>query len=333
MPKTKKRAASRRAERIEKAHSTELPEAKSASQGRRVVSSKRPPARGVARYPWATFFLILIIAAGLITIFYANHLGPFAPPVKNQPKPKAIATAVPTAVPTVPPADPAAAFAQATTVVAGLPAAQQKAMTSSPCLANAIISKITDTSAAPTAAEFANIQHTYSAAPKMTIDTKKLYCAGINTDHGLIVLELDPAWAPQTVNNFVFLAEHKFYDGIVFHRVNQYSGSAQPRMVQTGDPKGDGSGGPGYTIADETVKGTYTPGTVAMANTGQPHSGGSQFFINVGDNSSLPKSYNLFGQVVKGLDVAFQIQGPGDDASTKGIKPDVMNHVIVVPAS
>ena len=68
-----------------------------------------------------------------------------------------------------------------------------------------------------------------------------------------------------------------------------------------------------------------------MANSGED-TNGSQFFINVGDNSSLPKSYNLFGQVVKGLDVALQVQGPGDDASTKNVKPDVMNHVIVVQA-
>ncbi len=314
MPKTTKRAATRRAERIAKAHSSELPnlEIRPTPQVRRNSPGYRPAARGVARYPWATSLLIVLIVGGLIAIFYSYHLGPFAPPQKP-----------PTA---------SAVLKQATAIVAGLPAAQRTAMTSSPCLASTILSKITDTSPAPTSDAFNKIQHTYSAAPKMSIDTKQVYCAGINTNRGLIVLQLRPDWAPQTVNNFVFLAQHQFYDGIVFHRVNQYNGQAQPRMLQTGDPQGNGTGGPGYKFNDEPVQSDYTAGTVAMANSGA-NTNGSQFFINVDNNSSLPKSYNLFGEVVKGLDVALQIQGPGDNANTKGVKPDVMNHVIVVPAS
>jgi peptidylprolyl isomerase len=272
--------------------------------------------------------LIVLIAGGLIAIFYVNHLGPFALPQKTPPK-KSTATAA-SAGPTAT-AQANAAMQQATAIAAALPAEQKNAMVNSPCLASDIISKITDTSAAPTTAEFNKIQHTYSAAPKMSIATNKVYCAGINTNRGLIVLELKPDWAPETVNNFVFLAQHHFYDGIVFHRVNQYNSQATPHMLQTGDPQGNGTGGPGYKFNDEPVKGNYTAGTVAMANSG-PNTNGSQFFINVGDNSSLPKSYNLFGQVVKGLNVALQIQGPGDDASSKNVKPDVMNHVIVVQA-
>ena len=333
MPKTTKRAATKRAERVAKAHSTEMPklEVKSTMpQARRTSAGARPPARGVARYPWATFLLLAIIVGGFIAIFYANHLGPFALPQKAQPKKAVVATATPNLGPTAT-AQVDNALKQATAVVAGLPAAQQKAMSNSPCVASDILSKITNTAPAPSADEFSKIQHTYSAAPKMSIDTKKTYCAGINTNRGLIVLELKPEWAPETVNNFVYLAQQKFYDGIVFHRVNQYNGQAQPRMLQTGDPQGNGSGGPGYKFPDEPVKGDYTAGTIAMANSGA-NTNGSQFFINVDNNSSLPKSYNLFGQIVKGLDVALQIQGPGDDASTKGIKSDVMNHVIVVQA-
>jgi len=278
---------------------------------------------------------LVLIAGGLIAIFYTNHLGPFALPPKPQPKttPSTAKAASPTATISGPTATAQVdnALKQATAVVAGLPASQQSAMTKSPCLASNILSSITSTSPAPTTSEFSAIQHTYTAAPKMSIDTKKVYCAGINTNRGLIVLELKPDWAPQTVNNFVFLAQHHFYDGIVFHRVNQYDGQAQPRMLQTGDPQGTGAGGPGYQFPDEAVKGNYTAGTVAMANSG-PNTNGSQFFINVDNNNSLPKSYNLFGQVVKGLDVALQIQVSGDNASTKGLKPDVMQHVIVVQA-
>jgi len=102
-------------------------------------------------------------------------------------------------------------------------------------------------------------------------------------------------------------------------------------VIQTGDPTGTGSGGPGYKFQDEPVKGAYNVGCVAMANSGA-NTNGSQFFICTGNDTSLPKSYNLFGQVVQGLNVALQIQGPGDSASSKNIKPDVIDHVIVVPA-
>jgi peptidylprolyl isomerase len=160
----------------------------------------------------------------------------------------------------------------------------------------------------------------------MTIQPKKLYCAGINTARGLIVVELDPVLAPNTVNNFVFLAQHHFYDGIKFHRV------LPNQIIQGGAPAGDGAGNPGYKFKDEPVKGDYTTGTIAMANSG-PDTNGSQFFINTADNTkTFDKKYNLFGHIVQGLDIAQQIQGPGDDASTQNITPDVMNHVIVVAA-
>src|SRR5205085_412243 len=160
--------------------------------------------------------------------------------------------------------------------------------------------------------------------------TNKLYCAGINTNRGLIVLQLNPKLAPVTVNNFVFLAQHQFYDGLVFHRVIQTGSGIH--IIQTGDPLGNGTGGPGYKFNDEPVKGNYTQGCVAMANSGA-NTNGSQFFICTADDTkALQKSYNLFGHVVQGMDVALKIQGPGDDSSTKNIKPDVINHVIVVAA-
>ncbi len=288
MPKTTKREATKRAARIAKAHATELPELKVKNNGkRRRAPGYKPPARGIARYPWATFFVaLLLVALASGTVYaYRNHLGPFK----------------------VPPAKPEAAAV-------------------SPCLNSSILKEITDTAAAPTAAQFKQIQHTYRQAPAMTIDTNRVYCAGINTNRGLIVLELDPSIAPKTVNNFVFLAQHHFYDGIVFHRV------VPGFVIQAGSPTGKPDGNPGYKFNDEPVKGNYTEGCVAMANSG-PNTNGSQFFICTGnDTSKLTKSYNLFGHVVKGMDVATKIQGPDDTASSKNIKPDVINHLIVVQA-
>ncbi len=150
--------------------------------------------------------------------------------------------------------------------------------------------------------------HKYSAAPAMQIDSSKLYLATISTPKGDIVLCLQPSIAPNTVNNFVVLARNHFFDGLVFHRV------VPDFVIQGGDPTGSGGGGPGYSFADEPVQGDYTPGCVAMANAG-PNTNGSQFFICIANDSSLPKHYNLFGSVNAGLDVAEKIQ-QGDAMTT-----------------
>jgi len=134
--------------------------------------------------------------------------------------------------------------------------------------------------------------------PKHEIDNAKGYRATIDTDRGPIVLELDPQLAPTTVNNFVALARQGYYDGLTFHRV------VPEFVIQGGCPQGTGTGGPGYRFADEPVKGEYTLGAVAMANAGAD-TNGSQFFICIDDcTSKLAKSYNLFGYVVEGMDVA-----------------------------
>src|ERR1700736_47735 len=141
--------------------------------------------------------------------------------------------------------------------------------------------------------------------PDQVIDPAKRYTATITTDRGDIVIALDPSKAPKSVNNFVFLARDGFYDGVTFHRV------VDDFVIQGGDPEGSGSGGPGYRFEDEPVQGEYIPGAVAMANSG-PNSNGSQFFIcTVDDRQKLTKSYNLFGQVTRGMDIATQIQ-PGE---------------------
>ncbi|HZU65675.1 MAG TPA: peptidylprolyl isomerase [Ktedonobacteraceae bacterium] len=296
MPKTTKRAATRKAARIAKAHATELPKLQVKEAPRRAPGYK-PPARGIARYPWgATILTILIIGLGIWTIYF-YHVGPFALPASNH-----HAVVKP----------------------------NLKLPNPSPCVSSTIIKQITDTAPGPSATAFKNTQHTYSKAPAMSINVNKFYCVGLNTNRGLIVLELDPQYAPVTVNNFVFLAEHHFYDGMVFHRVIQTGNGIH--IIQTGDPTGTGTGGPGYKFKDEPVLGSYTAGCVAMANAG-PNTNGSQFFICTGDDSKLlAKSYNLFGRVVQGLNIAQKIQGPGDDPSTKNIKPDVLEHVIVVQA-
>lgn len=144
-------------------------------------------------------------------------------------------------------------------------------------------------------------KHSYSAPPPMGINTAHHYLVTMNTNKGTITLCLDPKLAPNTVNNFVFLARNQFYDGLKFHRV-------EPNFViQGGDPQGTGSGGPGYKFNDEPVLGEYTAGAVAMANSG-PNTNGSQFFVcTVDDSKKLAKSYNLFGYVQSGMDVVLKI--------------------------
>jgi cyclophilin family peptidyl-prolyl cis-trans isomerase len=140
--------------------------------------------------------------------------------------------------------------------------------------------------------------HKYAAAPPMQIAIGKLYQATITTPRGKIVLCLQPTLALASVNNFVALARNHFYDGLTFHRVEANF------VIQGGDPKGDGTGGPGYSFPDEPVHNLYVDGAVAMANSG-PNTNGSQFFICTGTQcSSLQPQYNLFGKVESGLDIA-----------------------------
>ena len=147
----------------------------------------------------------------------------------------------------------------------------------------------------------------------MKIDANKQYTARITTTLGEMNADLLAKEAPQTVNNFVFLAREGFYDGVKFHRI------IKGFMVQTGDPQGDGSGGPGYTFADEPVTSNYDRGVLAMANRG-PNTNGSQFFFVQGDdvNLRLPKNYTIFGKVTQGLDVLDQIASVPVASSPRG---------------
>lgn len=277
MPKTTdKRTAARRAARVQRAHTTK--------QEGTVVRRRPVPKRKAirersnifSRYPVAFILLLLIIVGIAGYSLYANHLWIFTP------KPPAARVYPPL---------PASAAA-------------------SPC--QAVAKYVDSTTPIP---DSANINRTYSAAPPMIIDKNKLYCVGITTTRGFMLLELDPRLAPNTVNNFVYLADHHFYDGLTFHRVvrkgqTDSSGQvSQADLIQGGDPQGDGQGGPGYQFGDElNQKEGYVLGTVAMANSGV-NTNGSQFFIDTADNSKVfQHNYSLFGHLVKGIDTALNIK-------------------------
>lgn len=143
----------------------------------------------------------------------------------------------------------------------------------------------------------------WKAMPPMSIQTNKQYLALVHTNYGDFTIQLFANKSPKTVNSFVFLAEHKFYKDDKFFRI------VQNFMIQTGDPNNNGTGGPGYTIPDELPPEVpYTAGIVAMANTGAPNSGGSQFFIcTVNDTQQLPPNYTELGKVVSGMNVIQKI--------------------------
>ncbi len=135
----------------------------------------------------------------------------------------------------------------------------------------------------------------YSAAPPLTIDVSKSYTATIQTSQGTMTCELFASEAPNTVNNFVFLAREGFYEGVIFHRV------IPGFMIQGGDPTGRGSGGPGYKFNNENVGRKYLRGTLAMANAGR-NTNGSQFFVMHADYP-LPPDYTIFGKLTSGEEV------------------------------
>jgi cyclophilin family peptidyl-prolyl cis-trans isomerase len=157
--------------------------------------------------------------------------------------------------------------------------------------------------------------------PAYEINDDALYDVTIATDKGDIVLELDPRLAPNTVNNFVALARQGYYDNVAFHRV------VPDFVIQGGDPEGTGRGGPGYTFADEPVRGEYTHGAVAMANAG-PNTNGSQFFICHTD-VGLPHSYTIFGKVRSGLDTVDSIATTPTNRADRPETDVVINKVTI----
>jgi cyclophilin family peptidyl-prolyl cis-trans isomerase len=143
----------------------------------------------------------------------------------------------------------------------------------------------------------------FKHTPPMTINKNHNYTATVATTDGTFVIRLLPKVAPITVNSFVFLARHRYFDNNLFTRI------IADFMIQTGDPTGTGSGTPGYEFNNEKVPKSlkYTPGTVAMANAGL-NTNGSQFFIVTGQQAkSLPPNYTIFGKVTQGMSVVRKI--------------------------
>ncbi len=167
----------------------------------------------------------------------------------------------------------------------------------------------------------------WSFQPNLSITATQSYNATVVTTAGTFVIKLEPNLALRTVNNFIFLARHKFYDCVIFHRV------IPGFVIQGGDPTGTGTGGPGYTIPDELPKAgspTYPLYSLAMANEGSVNTGGSQFFIVTGTSGeTLQPSYSLFGQVISGQSVLKKINSEG----TSGGTPLVVQRIISVTIS
>ena len=155
--------------------------------------------------------------------------------------------------------------------------------------------------------------------------------ATISTDLGPITFEIYNESAPVASENFINLANANFYNGLTFHRI------VPDFVIQGGDPAGDGSGGPGYTIQDEPIVGQYGRGIVAMARTSQANSAGSQFFIVLSDDAKAAleqaRTYQIFGMVTQGMDVADQIAaGPNSGSpNNTALDPVVMNTVTITP--
>ena len=162
----------------------------------------------------------------------------------------------------------------------------------------------------------------YSAPPPMSIDQNKKYTVTIETTKGTMKAELFPKEAPMAVNNFVFLARDGFYQNVKFHRV------IQGFMIQGGDPTGTGTGGPGYTFAEEPVTRDYQRGILAMAKTSAPNSTGSQFFIMHADYP-LPKEYTIFGKLTEGEDVLDAIATTPTDPADAPLEEVRMTNVTI----
>jgi cyclophilin family peptidyl-prolyl cis-trans isomerase len=145
--------------------------------------------------------------------------------------------------------------------------------------------------------------------------------ATLHTSEGAIELELFPDDAPKTVDNFTRLAGEGFYDGLIFHRV------IPDFMIQGGDPTGTGSGGPGYQFQDEINEHKVERGALAMANAG-PNTNGSQFFIVTTDAAPwLDGKHTVFGQVIKGQDVADKISQVDRDSHDKPVTPVTIDRI------
>lgn len=149
-------------------------------------------------------------------------------------------------------------------------------------------------------------------------------------DYGTVTIELYPEKAPNTVNNFVTLANGGFYDGLTFHRI------IEGFMIQGGDPEGIGTGGPGYSIPGEFASNGYTEndlkhtkGVISMARSQSPDSAGSQFFIMSADSPHLDDKYAAFGEVTSGIEIIEAIEKVATNSMDKPLEDVVIESVTV----
>jgi cyclophilin family peptidyl-prolyl cis-trans isomerase len=171
--------------------------------------------------------------------------------------------------------------------------------------------------------ESTDIKRKYDVAPEMVIDTAKSYVAKFETSQGDFAVDLYTKDAPKTVNNFVFLARNRFYDGLSFHRViNDF-------MIQGGDPNGDGTRDPGYKFDDEFNSHKLVRGTLAMANSGA-NTNGSQFFIVTKEATEwLDGKHTAFGNVTSGLENVMKIQTVPVGENDKPTEAVIINKVTI----
>ena len=256
-----------------------------------MASATPPPTRRLPAVFVGAVLILVLVGIGAVAAVVHTAAGPGSPAAVATPLPSSTDTGTPS-----PSVSPASSSSSSSTATSTLPPPPDRCTSAKFGSALAPLNAPSDI-------------HVYPAAPAKQIDTSKLYQATITTPKGTIVLCLDPQLAPNTVNNFVVLARNHFFDGLTWHRV------VANFVIQGGDPKGTGQGGPGYQFADEPVIASYAVGAVAMANSG-PNTNGSQFFICTGAQCPpLPPKYNLFGTVVSGQDVAGTI-AQGDTMTT-----------------
>ncbi|MCD6015473.1 MAG: peptidyl-prolyl cis-trans isomerase cyclophilin type [Solirubrobacterales bacterium] len=164
-------------------------------------------------------------------------------------------------------------------------------------------------------------------APDLVLRRGETAAATVETSCGSFVIELDTKGSPKTANSFAFLAEQGFYDGTVFHRI------APGFVIQGGDPKGDGTGGPGYSVTEAPPQDTtYAKGLVAMAKTAvePPGTSGSQFFVVTAPaDAGLPPDYAVLGEVTEGTDVVEAIGELGDPATEQPLQPVTIDSVTI----
>ena len=169
---------------------------------------------------------------------------------------------------------------------------------------------------------------TYSSAPAMILDPASDYVADFRTNFGNFRVRLLSTQTPITVNNFVFLAQQGFYDGLIFHRV------IEDFMIQGGDPTGTGGGGPGYAFQDEIVAGLVfdAPGKLAMANAG-PGTNGSQFFITTVPTPHLTGNHTIFGVVTEGQAVVDAISRVSTGPRDNPLQPVIIERIDIIQTS